>query len=57
MVRNGIALYMREEQGCKKLCLGMGEEPAESLWIWISGQNNMGNVLMAVCYKTMIRNK
>lgn len=33
-----------------KLCLGMDEEPAESLWIWISGQNKMGNVLLAVCY-------
>lgn len=57
MVRSGAGLYMREERACMKLCLGMGEEPEESLWIWISGQNNMANVLMAICYRTMIRKK
>lgn len=32
VVRNGIVLYIRKEQGSMKLCLGMGEESAETLW-------------------------
>lgn len=35
----------------------LGGEPAETLWIWISGQNNMGNVLLAVVRKMMMRKK
>ena len=42
---------MREQQGCIELCLGMGDEPTESLWDRISRQTNMGNIVMAVCYR------
>ena len=42
---------MREQQGCIELCLGMGDEPAESLWDRISRQMNMGNMVTGVCYK------
>lgn len=33
MVKSGVVLYMAEEQGSMKLCLKMGEELAEALWI------------------------
>jgi len=31
------------------LYLGTGEEPAESFWVWISRQTNMGNVVGVCC--------
>lgn len=37
-----------------QLCLGMGVTiEAENFWVRISGQTNMGGIVMAVCYKTV----
>lgn len=29
----------------------MDDEPAESLWVSITEQTNMGDILVAVCYR------
>ena len=42
----GVALYMGEQEKCMELCLGMDDEPADSLWVRISGQTNMGEVVV-----------
>ena len=34
-----------------EFCLGMGDEPTESLWVKFSRQTNMGDIVMVVCYK------
>ena len=34
-----------------ELCLGMDEEPALSLWVMTSGQTNMVDVVVGVCYR------
>ena len=39
---------MREQRECMVLSLGTDEEPAESLWVRIRGQINMGNVVVVV---------
>ncbi|GAB0207491.1 hypothetical protein GRJ2_003214800 [Grus japonensis] len=36
---------------CMELCLGMGQEPAESSWVKISRQTNMGAVVLGICYR------
>lgn len=34
-----------------ELCLGMADKPAESLWVRIRGQTNVGNIAVGVCYR------
>ena len=34
-----------------ELCLGMDDEPAESLWVRSSGKTNMGDTVTDVCYR------
>lgn len=34
-----------------EFCLRMDDEPAETLWARIKGQNNMGGATVAVRYK------
>lgn len=46
-----VAIYVREYLGCMELCLWMGEEPAESLWMRIKEQNSMGDIVVGVCYR------
>lgn len=48
----GVTLYVREQQECRELCLGMGQEPAESLWIRFSAQTNIGAVVVSICYRS-----
>ena len=43
-------LYVREQDRCTELCCGMGDERAESMWVRIRGQTNMGDVV-GVCYR------
>ncbi|PKU31622.1 hypothetical protein llap_18074 [Limosa lapponica baueri] len=50
---DGVALYMKEQLECSKLCLGMDEECVESLWVRIKGQTNMGNTVVGVYYKPL----
>lgn len=45
----GVALCVRAQLEYIELCLGM--EPAESLRVSITKQTNMGDVLVAVCYR------
>lgn len=49
--RGRVAIYVREYLGCMELCLRMGEEPAESLWMRIKEQNSMGDIVVGVCYR------
>jgi len=47
----GVALYVREQQECIELCLGVDEERVESLWVRIKGQPQMGDVIVSVYYR------
>jgi len=42
---------VREKQGCTELCFGKGDEPAESQWVRLRGQNNAGSTAVGVCYR------
>lgn len=33
---------------CLKLCLGMDDEPIESLWVTVIRQTNLGDVVMSL---------
>lgn len=33
-----------------ELCLGMGDKPAETLWVRVSRRTNMGNIVVGGCY-------
>lgn len=44
-----VALYVREQQERRELRLGVCQEPAETLWVWFSGQANMGAVVVSIC--------
>jgi len=46
----GVVLYTRERQECMELCQGIDDEPGESLWVRISRQTNMGDIVVGVCY-------
>lgn len=47
----GTVLHVGEQQGCLKLCPGMDNESAESLWARMGGQADMGNLVVRVCYR------
>lgn len=47
--RGGVALYMREQLESMELCLGMDEEPAECLWVWIKGRTGQSDIIAGVC--------
>ena len=47
----GVSLYARAQQGCVELCLGMSDEPAETLWVRSSMQTDVSNVVVSVCYR------
>lgn len=34
-----------------ELCLGMGNDPAGTLWVSISVQSNVGSTVVGVCYR------
>lgn len=42
---------MRELLECMELCLALGKEPAESLWVKISRQTNMVSVAASIHYR------
>lgn len=42
-------LYVRQEQECTELCLGMDNEPAESLWVKVKGHTTI-DVVVGVCH-------
>ncbi|GAB0209615.1 hypothetical protein GRJ2_003427200 [Grus japonensis] len=47
----GVALYVREQLECIKLCLSVDEEQVESLWVRMKGQANMGDTVVGVYYR------
>lgn len=52
-----IAFYVRVWMEHMELCLGMDDEPLQSLWIRISGQTNMGMLLRVSATDYLIRKK
>lgn len=48
----GHILYVREQQECMELCLGMDGEPDGRLCVRISGQTNMADIVAGVCYRS-----
>ena len=38
---------------CMELCLGMDEEPTESLWVRIKGRAGTGYIIVGVCYRPL----
>ena len=46
-----VALYVSDQLECMELCLGMHEEPTESLWVRIKGRAGTGDIIVGVCYR------
>ncbi|PKU39374.1 rna-directed dna polymerase from mobile element jockey-like [Limosa lapponica baueri] len=46
-----VSLYVNDQLGCMKLCLGMDEEPTESLWARIKWRAGTDDITAGVCYK------
>lgn len=51
MQGGGVALYAKEWLECMELCLGIGEEPPETLWLRTRGQTNTGDIVVNMCYR------
>jgi len=47
----GLALHVREQLECIKLCLGLDEEGVESLWVRIKGRAHVGDSAVGVHYR------
>ncbi|KAM9590815.1 uncharacterized protein ACIBXB_005869 [Morphnus guianensis] len=47
----GVNLYVNDQLECMELCLGMDEEPTESLWVRIKGRAGTGDIIVGVCYR------
>jgi len=46
-----VALCDNDWLECMELCLGMDEEPTESLWVRNKGSAGTGDVIVGVCYR------
>ncbi|KAM9653655.1 uncharacterized protein ACIBXB_010484 [Morphnus guianensis] len=46
------ALYVKDQLECMELCLGLDEEPTESLWVRIKGRARAGDIIVGVCYRS-----
>ena len=46
-----MGLSVREQLECIELCLGMDDEPSESLWVSTKEKTGKGDVVVGVCYK------
>lgn len=52
--REGVALYVREQLEYMELCMGMGKEPMESLWIRIKGRTGKDvSFIVVACYRPL----
>ncbi|PKU35454.1 dtw domain-containing protein 2 [Limosa lapponica baueri] len=47
----GVALYVRDQLECMEFCLGMDDEPTESLRVKIKEQTNMDDIVVGICYR------
>ncbi|CAM2116169.1 unnamed protein product [Caretta caretta] len=48
----GVALCVREQHDCSVLQYGTGKKPVESLWVKFRGENNKGDVMVGICYRS-----
>ena len=48
----GVILYVNDQLQCMELCLGMDEEPTESLRVRIKGRAGTGDIIVGICYRT-----
>ena len=48
----GVTLYVKDQLECMELCLGLDEEPMESLWVKIKGRAGTGDITVGVCYQS-----
>ncbi|PKU27748.1 dtw domain-containing protein 2 [Limosa lapponica baueri] len=46
-----VALYVNGQLECMEICLGMIEEPTESLWVRIKGRARTVDITVRVCYR------
>ena len=46
-----MGLSVREQLECIELCLGMDDEPSESLWVSTKEKTGKGDIVVGVCYK------
>jgi len=47
-----VAFYVSSHPECMELCLGIDEEPVESLWVRIKGRARTGDITVQVCYRS-----
>ncbi|GAB0204837.1 hypothetical protein GRJ2_002949300 [Grus japonensis] len=47
----GVTCYGNDQLECMEFCLGMDEEPTESLWVRIKGRAGTGDTIVGVCYR------
>jgi len=47
----GVTLCVKDRLECMELCLGLDEEPTESLWVKIKSRAGTGDITVGVCYR------
>jgi len=47
----GVTLYVKDQLECTELCLGVDEEPTESLWVKTKGRAGTGDFTVGVFYR------
>lgn len=52
-----IILCVRDQWECVEFCIGTDDKPTEILWVRISGQTNMGDILRMSTADHPIRQK
>ena len=45
----GVAIYVRDRLECMELCLGSGDQLAESLWVRVKGKTAIGDITVGIC--------
>ncbi|GAB0190160.1 hypothetical protein GRJ2_001481300 [Grus japonensis] len=50
-MRGAVTLYVNDQLESMELCLGMDEEPTESLWVRLKGRAGTGDTIVGVCYR------
>lgn len=54
IARKGTCPLFERAAVCMELCLGMGQEPVENLWVMISGYTNTGAIVVGICNDTYL---
>ena len=50
-MRTGVAFHLREQLESKELCIGRGDEPTVRLWVGVSWQTNISDVVVGACFR------